>query len=138
MSSQARGGPRLAMAMLCIAGALLLADCAGNKHAAAPPPDQGQQQTLMRARNLCRDFGYTPGTMEFARCAQTEYDRMALAAAPQPMPMPQMAPITPPPQAAQTPAQAAPAQPQASSDDDWLVNWLKRPPVCNTAACSVR
>ena len=122
------------MATLRIAGALLLAGCAG-KHAAPAAADQGPQQTLMRARNLCRDFGYTPGTMEFARCAQTEYDRMALAV-PQPMPPP----VAPPPQAAQSPPPAAASQPapQASSDDDWLINWLKRPPVCGQAACSVR
>jgi hypothetical protein len=131
---------RVAMATLGVAAALLLADC-GGRHSSPPPADQGQQQTLMRARMLCRDFGYTPGTMDFARCAQTEFDRMALSAPqPMPQPMPQMAPV-PAPQAAQSMPQAAPAQaaPQATSDDsDWMVNWLKRPPVCGQAACTVR
>lgn len=93
---------------------------------------------MMRARNLCRDFGYTPGTPEFARCAQTEFDRMAMAAAPMPQPAP-LASDVPATQAQPQASTARPAasQPQSDDDSDWLVKWLKRPPVCEKAACSV-
>lgn len=133
-----RHGRLLVFSALWIVGALLVGGCAG-KHAQT---DQGQaqqqqQQALDRARNLCRDFGYTPGTMEFARCAQSEYDRTAQAPLPQ-VAMPQAMAAPPPataPQAA--PPQSQPQPAAKADDDDWLVRWIKRPPVCAQAACSV-
>lgn len=134
-------GSGAAIAAACVAVALLLGGCAG-KHAQADASQQqqAQQQALDRARGLCRDFGYAPGTMEFARCAQSEYDRGWQAAPSQAAAPPQV--VVPPPvvtpQAAPA-SQAAPPQPapQAQSDsDDWLINWLKRPAVCRTAACT--
>jgi thiamine pyrophosphate-dependent acetolactate synthase large subunit-like protein len=137
---------RGSVAAVCIAGALLLGGCAG-KHAQADPSQQrqAQQQALDRARGLCRDFGYAPGTMEFARCAQSEYDRAwqaapSQAAAPAQVVVP--TPVVTPQAAAPPTMQAAPQAsapqpaPQASDSDDWLVNWLRRPNVCRTATCS--
>ncbi|MGO8919836.1 MAG: hypothetical protein ACLQJR_28385 [Stellaceae bacterium] len=152
MTSEAKGsvrrGQRVALVALCMGGAVLLAGCAG-KHAQADQA-QAQQQALERARGLCRDFGYTPGTMEFARCAQSEYDRGAPAASLQAVappqvvvPVPQVAPPPAAPPVAASPQAAAPqaAQPQptpqADNDsDNWLINWLKRPPVCRDTACA--
>ncbi len=106
------------MARLCIAGALLLAGCATSHNPSSAGQSQ-QQQALARARKLCGDFGYTPGTPDFARCAQTEYDHMALAAPTQP-----------------APASASSAA-QSSSDDDWLMQYMKRGPVCRDSACAL-
>jgi hypothetical protein len=139
----ARRGQRGAIAVACMVGALLLGGCAG-KHVQADPSQQqqAQQQALDRARGLCRDFGYAPGTTEFARCAQSEYDRAWQAVPSQAAAPPQVVVPTPvvTPQAAQPPAPPSPQPqpaPQAQSDsDDWLINWLKRPAVCRTAACT--
>ena len=116
MTSRSSGTHRRrcrAMARLCIAGALLLAGCATSHNPSSAGQSQ-QQQALARARKLCGDFGYTPGTPDFARCAQTEYDHMALAA----------------------PTQPAPAQ--SDSDADGLINYMKQGPVCGQANCRAR
>jgi len=93
----------------CIAAALLLAACSGKR--AAPQAEQSQQMALERARGLCRDFGYAPGSMEFARCAQSEYDRMT--GGPPPTAPVVSVPVPQVPQAAQPQVQAIPV-PQAS------------------------
>lgn len=131
---------RSAATALCVGAALLLGGCAGDRAGAVQPPPQ-QQQALERARGLCRDFGYTPGSAEFARCAQSEYDRGSQPGAPQAAAQPG---VTVPPVVVPTPApgpQPAPnagglPPPTAADDDDWFIKWLKRPPVCNQAACS--
>ncbi len=138
-----RRGSGAAIAVACIAAVLLLGGCAG-RHAQsdASQTQQAQQQGLDRARGLCRDFGYAPGTTEFARCAQSEYDRAWQGVPSQAAAPPQVVVPTPvvTPQVAQPPVpQAAPPQPapQAGNDsDDWLINWMRGPPVCRTAACT--
>ncbi len=100
-------GRRLATVALCLAGALLLPGC-GGKRVQADQSQQQQQQALERARNLCRAFGYTPGTTEFARCAQSEYDRGWQA--PSQAAVPQV--VVPPPVVVPAPAPQAQPQPQ--------------------------
>jgi hypothetical protein len=119
-----RDGRRIMRAILGVSATLLLAACAGKHAAPADQAQQQQQQSLTSARNLCRGFGYTPGSAEFARCAQTEYDRIAAA------------PPAAAPPAANVPAAAnAPAK---ADDDDWLIQYMKRPAICGrTASCSV-
>ena len=115
---------RAAIVALCIAGPLVLAGCASERAEAG----RTQQQALERARTLCGNFGYAPGTIEFAQCAQAEYDRQPATAAAQAAVPPMGQPV-----------QAQPASPPpADSSDDWLVRYLKRPPICDHAACSVR
>mgnify|MGYP001206771960 CR=1 FL=1 len=126
-------GRRLAIVALGVAGALLLGGCAGKR---AQADASRQPQALDRARGLCRDFGYAPGTAEFARCAQSEYDRGWQAPSQAVVP-PQV--VVPPPGAPVPQAAQPQPAPQADNDsDNWLINWLKRPPVCATAACSIR
>jgi hypothetical protein len=126
---------------LYLACALLLAAC-GRSGGQRVEVDQGQRQAVERARALCQDLGYAPGTVEFARCAQSEFDRYApgataaTAAAPAvaPQPVPSPAPV----QAARPQPATAPTPAADSADDDWLVRWMKRPNVCQAAACSAR
>jgi hypothetical protein len=156
--ASARRGQRLVIAALCVAGALLLGACAGKRVQPDQTQQRGQQQALERARNLCRDFGYTPGTTEFARCAQSEYDRESQAVPPQAalpprvVVAPPVVPAAPSLQAAQSqptrpqpaqsqpapsqPAQSQPAPQADTGDDDGLMRWMKRPNVCQQAACS--
>jgi len=132
--------------VVLLALALSVVACGGRARPATDT-DAAQRQAIERARNLCQDLGYVPGTVDFARCAQSEYDRLPLGA-----PVASVAPIKPPAAVAvQQPASpvpqpvpAAPA-PQAASppqtdagEEDWLVRWFKRPNVCQTAACAVR
>lgn len=109
-------GRRLATVALWLAGALLLAGCGGKRVQA--DQSQQQQQALERARDLCRAFGYTPGTTEFARCAQSEYDRgwqaPSQAAVPQVVVPPPVVVPAPAPQAQPQPAQQ-PVQPQSAA-----------------------
>jgi hypothetical protein len=125
-----------------------LGACGGRARPAADV-DAAQRQAVERARNLCQDLGYIPGTVDFARCAQSEYDRLPSGA-----PVASVTPVTPPntvaaqrpaapvaapPQTAPTPAPQAVSPPRTDADeDDWFVRWFKRPNVCQTAACSVR
>jgi hypothetical protein len=139
---------------LAIGLAAALGAC-GSRTRPAAEVDTGQRQAIERARNLCQDLGYIPGTVDFARCAQSEYDRWA---GPQPVataaPVAPVAPALPVAPttavAVQRPAPQAPqATPPAASlttsparsdgdDEDWLVRWFKRPNYCQTAACTVR
>jgi len=129
---------------LAIGLAAALGAC-GSRTRPAAEVDTGQRQAIERARNLCQDLGYIPGTVDFARCAQSEYDRWGGAP---PVASVPLAPATavasqrPAPQAPQAAAPApSPAASQArteSDDEDWLVRWFKRPNYCQTAACTVR
>jgi hypothetical protein len=119
----------------------------GSRARPATDADAAQRQAVERARNLCQDLGYIPGTVDFARCAQSEYDRLPLGA-----PVASVTPVTPPAAAAvQRPASPVPQPPQPApvaqaasppradgDEDDALVRWFKRPNVCQTAACSAR
>jgi hypothetical protein len=121
---------------LAIGLAATLAAC-GSRARPAAETDTGQRQAIERARNLCQDLGYLPGTVDFARCAQSEYDRFAgppLAATTAPS---AVAVQRPAPQAAAPVAAASPAR-SDGEDEDWLVRWFKRPNVCQTANCSGR
>lgn len=127
---------------LAIGVAAALSAC-GSRTRPATEADTGQRQAIERARNLCGDLGYIPGTVDFARCAQSEYDRWAGAP-----PVATAVPVAPTTAAAvQRPAPQAAApgpSPTTSSarsdgdDDDWFLRWFKRPNVCQSATCSGR
>lgn len=97
-------GRAAALFFLCVGGSLLLGACADTNAADQQTPQQARVQT---ARQLCADLGYHAGTPEFAQCAQAEYDRLPVAAAPQP-------------------AQA----------DDWFETWIHKPATCSQRACT--
>jgi len=127
---------------LAIGLATALGAC-GSRTRPAAEVDTGQRQAIERARNLCQDLGYIPGTIDFARCAQSEYDRWGgappiAAAAPSTVPVQRPPLQTAPAQQTAAPVAAA-APPRSDGDDeDWLVRWFKRPNYCQTAACTVR
>lgn len=138
--------------LLALSLAAALTACGGRARPDASDSETAQRQGIERARNLCQDLGYVPGTVDFARCAQSEYDRLPLGA-----PVASVAPIQPPPAApVQRPAptaaataqaaptsqaapasQAAPSPPADAEEEDWLIRWFKRPNVCQTAACTI-
>ena len=103
-----------ALFFVCLGAMFALGACAGTQ-------EQTAQTQVQKARQLCLDLGYKAGTTEFARCAQSEYDRMASAAP------------APTSTASNAPASTAPAQPQS---DDWFERWVHKPPVCDQRACS--
>src|SRR5215472_1545193 len=120
-----------------------LSACGGRARPAADV-DAAQRQAVERARNLCQDLGYIPGTVDFARCAQSEYDRLPSGAPVASVTPPgavaaqrPASPVAPPPQTAPAPPAASPPRTDAD-EDDWLIRWFKRPNVCQTAACSPR
>jgi len=131
----------LAPLALAVGVAAVLSACGSRTHPAAVEADTGQRQAIERARNLCQDLGYIPGTVDFARCAQSEYDRFAgappLAATAPSAPPSAVAVQRPVPQAAAPVAATAPTR-SDGDEEDWLVRWFKRPNVCQTAACSAR
>ena len=110
----------------------VLSACGGRTRPAAAEADAGQRQAIERARNLCQDLGYIPGTVDFARCAQSEYDRFAGA------PPAAAAAVPRAPQAGTAPVAAAAPTRSDGDGEDWLVRWFKRPNVCQTATCSGR
>ncbi|HEV2548311.1 MAG TPA: hypothetical protein VGU20_13310 [Stellaceae bacterium] len=129
---------------LAIGLAATLGAC-GSRTRPVAEADTGQRQAIERARNLCQDLGYIPGTVDFARCAQSEYDRWAgtppVATAVPVAPTTAVAVQRPAPQAPQAaaPAPSPTASPaRADDEEDWLVRWFKRPNYCQTAACTVR
>lgn len=129
-----------ASVMLAIGVAAALTAC-GSRPRPAADADAGQQQAIERARNLCQDLGYISGTVDFARCAQSEYDRFAgpppvAAAASRVSPSAVAAQSPTSPAVPTAPVAAAPAR--ADDEEDWLVRWFKRPNYCQTAACTVR
>jgi hypothetical protein len=104
MSMRLRDLRRAAVLLLCIGAALAPGACADTATGNLPAPQDARVQT---ARQLCTDLGYKAGTTEFAQCAQAEYDRLPIAASPQP-------------------AQA----------DGWFERWIRKPPVCAQRACT--
>jgi hypothetical protein len=141
MGRQSRLVP-LALAIGLAAG---LSACGSRTRPAAAEVDPGQRQAIERARNLCQDLGYIPGSVDFARCAQSEYDRWAGAPPVAAVPLAPATAVAAQRSAPQAPQAAAPAPPPAASparaesdDEDWLVRWFKRPNYCQTAACTVR
>lgn len=139
-------GRRSHLVLLALAMGLAAAlSACGSRTRPAAEADTGQRQAIERARNLCQDLGYVPGTVDFARCAQSEYDRFAgappVAAAVPVAPTTAVAVQRPAPQAPQAAAPVpAPTTSPAHTDDeeDWLVRWFKRPNYCQTAGCTVR
>lgn len=131
---------------LAIGLAAVLSACGSRTRLAAAEADTGQRQAIERARNLCQDLGYVPGTVDFARCAQSEYDRWAgappVATAVPVAPTTAVAVQRPVPQAPQAaapgPSPTTSAAPSNGDDDDWFIRWWKRPNVCQTATCSGR
>jgi hypothetical protein len=129
---------------LAIGLAAALSAC-GSRTRPAAEADTGQRQAIERARNLCQDLGYIPGTVDFARCAQSEYDRWAgappVAAAVPVAPTTAAAvqrPAPPAPQAAAPGPSPTTSPARAEDEEDWLVRWFKRPNVCQSATCSGR
>jgi hypothetical protein len=129
---------------LAIGLAAALSAC-GSRTRPAAEADTGQRQAIERARNLCQDLGYIPGTVDFARCAQSEYDRWAgappVATAVPVAPTTAVAvqrPAPPAPQAAAPGPSPTTSPARAEDEEDWLVRWFKRPNVCQSATCSGR
>jgi hypothetical protein len=126
--------------MLAMGVAAALTAC-GSRPRPAADTDAGQRQAIERARNLCQDLGYISGTVDFARCAQSEYDRFAgppSVAAAAPRAAPTAAAVQSPTSAAVPTAPVAASPARADDEEDWLVRWFKRPNYCQTAACTVR
>ena len=130
VGSSRRLDRRVAFLLAAIAVPLALDGCARHQARSNPQPPS-QQQQIESARRLCYGLGYTPGTPEFAQCAQQEYDRTATAQAAPPSAFEPTAPVP-------TSATAAATAPAGAEDDDWLVRYLKRPNYCGQSACNFR